>query len=308
MAGTILIIDDSKIIRSRIIAALREAALFDTCMEAANGVEGLKKLAASPVDFVICDLVMPMMDGFKFLEAIRGNEKFRQIPVIILSDRGEIAAKVKGLRTGARDYLTKPFDPGELVARVMVQLELKALQDDMRKTNELLRELSNTDHLTHLYNRRYMMAELENEFERTLRKNGDLCLVFIDVDHFKLVNDAFGHQNGDMVLAAIAEALQVELRRYDIAARYGGEEFAMLLPDTSLKEGRTVAERLRRSVQEIVFPPPLEDFAVTISQGIAALPAPRITSVDSLIKAADEALYRAKRRGRNRVESAPMPT
>jgi two-component system cell cycle response regulator len=307
MADSILIIDDSKAIRKQLIATLRESGLFDTCIEAANGIEGLKALAARPVDIVLCDLVMPRMDGFKFLEAVRSNDKFRQIPVIVLSDREETAAKVKGLGIGARDYITKPFDAGELVARVKVQLELKSLQDDMRKTNELLKELSITDHLTHLYNRRYLMAELEIEFQRTLRKNGALCLVLIDVDHFKLVNDTFGHQNGDMVLAAIAEALQVELRRYDIAARYGGEEFAMFLPDTSLGEGQIVAERLRCSVQEIAFPPPLEDVAITISQGIAALPSPRITSVDALIKAADEALYLAKRMGRNRVETATVP-
>jgi diguanylate cyclase (GGDEF)-like protein len=307
MAKTILIVDDSKIIRNRLIASLRMAGLFDTYIEVTNAIEGLKILATRPVDFVLCDLMMPKMDGFQFLEAVRSNENFRQIPVIILSERGESAAKVKGLGLGARDYITKPFDAGELVARITVQLELKALQDDLRKTNELLRELSLTDHLTHLYNRRYLMAELEIEFHRTLRKKGDLCLVLIDVDHFKLVNDTFGHQNGDMVLAAIAEALQVELRRYDIAARYGGEEFAMVLPDTSLREGRTVAERLRRSVQEIVFPPPLADFAVTISQGIAALPSPHILTLEALIKAADEALYRAKRNGRNKVETAAAP-
>src|SRR5512147_2772417 len=145
MASSILIIDDSKTIRGRVIAALKGAGLFDTALEAANGIEGLKMLAARPVDIVLCDLVMPGMDGFKFLEAVRSNEKFRQVPVIILSDRGESTAKVKGLGIGARDYITKPFDAGELVARVMVQLEIKALQDDLRKTNELLRELSITD-------------------------------------------------------------------------------------------------------------------------------------------------------------------
>ena len=145
--------------------------------------------------------------------------------------------KIKGLEIGASDYVTKPFDAGELIARIMVQLNIKALQDEMRKTNKLLMELSITDHLTHLYNRRYMMDSLEMEFLRTLRNNGDLCLVLMDIDHFKVVNDTYGHQHGDMVLAAIAETVQVELRRYDLAARYGGEEFAMVLPETTLRDG-----------------------------------------------------------------------
>ena len=306
MAFNILIVEDLKTVRAQIVETLTSVDLFGNCYEARDGIEGLKILATTPIDLVLCDLMMPKMDGFQFLAAVREREEFRHLPVIILSDRGESSAKIKGLRTGARDYITKPFDSGELIARIMVQLNIKALQDDMRKTNDLLKELSITDHLTHLYNRRYMMDELTVEFHRSLRKKGELCLVLIDVDHFKLVNDTYGHQNGDMVLAAVAETLQVELRRYDMAARYGGEEFAMVLPDTSLQHGCAVAERLRQSVHLITFPPPMENLAVTISQGIAALPSPRISSVDALIKAADDALYRAKQNGRNRIEKMPL--
>jgi two-component system, cell cycle response regulator len=307
MATNLLIVEDSKVVRASLLETLRSVHLFDNISEAGDGIEGLKVLATTPIDLILCDLMMPKMDGFQFLAAVKKNEEFRHIPVIILSDRRESRTKVKGLENGACDYITKPFDAGELIARIMVQLNIKSLQDDMRKTNELLKELSITDHLTHLYNRRYMMEELEMEFHRALRKKGDLCLVLIDVDHFKLVNDTYGHQNGDMILAALAEALQVELRRYDLAARYGGEEFAMVLPDTSLREGIMVAERLRRAVQEITFPPPMENLAITVSQGIAALPSPRITTVDVLISAADKALYRAKKKGRNRIETMAVP-
>jgi two-component system cell cycle response regulator len=308
MASNILIVEDSKTVRAQLVATLTSVDLFDNCYEARDGIEGLKILATTPIDLVLCDLLMPNMDGFQFLAAVKKKEEFQHIPVIILSDRGESKAKIKGLRNGARDYITKPFDSGELIARIMVQLNIKALQDDMRKTNDLLKELSITDHLTHLYNRRYMMDELAMEFHRSLRKKGDLCLVLIDVDHFKLVNDTYGHQNGDMVLAAIAETLQVELRRYDMAARYGGEEFAMVLPDTPLQYGCAVAERLRQSVHQITFPSPMENLAVTISQGLAALPSPHISSVDALIKAADDALYRAKQNGRNRIEKMKLTT
>ena len=307
MATSILIVEDSDSVRTQVIELLKAVALFDIFHEAADGVEGLSILNSTPVDMILCDLMMPNMDGFEFLTELKKTRELQETPVIILSVNEDSTTKIRMLENGARDYITKPFNAEELVARIMVQLDIKALQDEMRKANKLLKELSITDHLTHLYNRRYMMDVLGIEFQRTVRKKGDLCLVLLDVDHFKNVNDTYGHQHGDMALAAIAEAIQVDLRRYDIAARYGGEEFAMVLPETALQAGVAVVERLRQSVQEIKFPPPMENLVVTVSQGIAALPSAGIDSVDALIKAADEALYRAKQNGRNRVEVMTAP-
>ena len=255
MPINLLIADDSETVRITVTEALEKIALFDNFFHAADGVEALNILRSTHIDLILCDLTMPNMDGFEFLRHVKADTTLQDIPVIILSGQGESDLKVKGLGGGASDYVTKPFDAGELTARIMVQLNIKALQDDMRKTNRLLKELSITDHLTHLYNRRYMMDSLEMEFQRAHRKNGELCLVLMDIDHFKKVNDTYGHQHGDMVLAAVAEAVQVELRSYDIAARYGGEEFAMVLPETSLAEGKAVAARLQQAVQEMVFPP-----------------------------------------------------
>ena len=307
MVPSILIVEDSQSVRTLIVDKLKQVNPHGNYLEAKDGVEGLKILGANRVDLVICDLMMPHMDGFEFLESVKRSKEFRHIPVIILSVREETTTKIRMLESGACDYVTKPFNAGELIARVTVQLNIKALQDEMRNTNNLLRELSITDHLTHLYNRRYMMDSLEIEFKRTIRKKGDLCVLLLDADNFKSVNDTYGHQQGDMVLAAIAESLQVELRSYDIAARYGGEEFAMVLPETSLQEGVAVAERLRRSIQEITFPPPMEGLVMTISVGIAALPSSGIDSVDTMLRFADEALYRAKLSGRNRVEVMADP-
>jgi len=302
MSHSILIVEDSASVRSLVIDKLKAVTPTGKYLEASDGIEGLKILDDHPVDLIICDLMMPNMDGFEFLARVKGAEEFRETPVIILSVKEDSSTKIRMLESGASDYVTKPFHAGELVARVAVQLHIKALQDDMRNTNKLLKELSITDHLTHLYNRRYLMDALRIEFQRSLRKGKELCLVLLDVDNFKSINDTYGHQQGDMVLAAIAEAVQVELRRYDIAARYGGEEFAMLLPETSLEAGAAVAERLRQAVQEMCFPSPLEGLTISISQGIAALPAPDIVSVDEMIRTADQALYRAKQNGRNRVE------
>ena len=172
-------------------------------------------------------------------------------------------------------------------------------RDQMQKELKLL---SNTDPLTHLYNRRFLMESLDKELNRQRRKKGHLTLIILDVDHFKLINDVYGHQFGDTILLAIAEAAQVNLRSYEFAARYGGEEFILLLPETDLSGGVVVAERLREAVHAMTFKPPAENLAVTISVGVATFPSPSIDSIDSLITKADEALYRAKGNGRNRVE------
>ena len=178
----------------------------------------------------------------------------------------------------------------------------KRVQDELRESIKLLNILSNTDPLTHLYNRRYLMDSLERETERLKRTNSHLTLLLFDVDHFKLVNDVFGHHEGDAVLVAIAKVAQELLRCNDIAARYGGEEFVLLLPETQLSGGVVVAERLREAVQAICFAPPMENLSITVSVGVATFSSTSVDGADSLLLKADEALYRAKNGGRNRVE------
>ncbi len=303
MSGNILIIDDSDNVRYQIIGTLKKIALFEHYSEARDGIDGFKSLIGSKPDLIICDLEMPRMDGFKFLQLVNSREDLKDIPIIMLTGREDRDLKIKGLEQGACDYVTKPFDPGELVARVKVQLKIKTLQDELKRSNELLRELSNTDPLTRLYNRRYLTKILNSELNRSERYNENLTFVILDIDNFKKVNDTYGHQNGDAVLSAVAEIVLAGRRCYDIAARYGGEEFVLVLPGTSLQGGLTVAEHLRNDVQTISFEPPMEKLAVTVSAGVATFPSPQVDDVDSLIRKADEALYRAKQNGRNRVES-----
>ncbi len=306
MSSIVLIIDDSDTVREHIISTLKEVSLFDRYLEARDGIDGFKSLIAEKADLIICDLEMPRMDGFKFMNLVSSRPELRDIPIIMLTGREDREMKIKGLEQGACDYVTEPFDAGELVARVKVQLKIKALQDELKKSNELLRELSNTDPLTHLYNRRYLTKVLNNELLRAERSGDCLALILLDIDHFKRVNDTYGHQNGDIVLSMIAEIVQKLLRCYDIAARYGGEEFILVLPGTTLAGGVEVAERLREEVQAITFAPPMGKLTVTISLGVAVFPSLSIDDMESLIRQADEALYRAKQSGRNRVVAMDM--
>jgi diguanylate cyclase (GGDEF)-like protein len=254
------------------------------------------------VDIILCDIEMPRIDGFKFLSMLKSRPELQDIPVLILTGMDDRDRKIKGLKQGASDYITKPFDPEELVARVKVHLKIKNLQDNLKRSNELLLELSNTDHLTGLFNRRYMMESLEKEVHRSIRKDGNLSIILLDIDHFKCVNDTYGHLQGDAVLRKVSQLLLKELRSYDYAARYGGEEFVAILPDSTLKEAVFVAERIRMAIQETKFTDGLNGLNLTVSQGVACFPHGGLTTVDGYIKLADDALYRAKNNGRNRVE------
>lgn len=303
MGNSILIIDDSEAVREQIIQTLMKTTIFEQFYEAADGIEGFKQVIARKINIIVCDLEMPRMDGFKFLALMQSRDDLKDIPVIMLTGREDREMKIKGLEQGACDYVTKPFDSGELVARVKVQLKIRALQEELMQSNAKLQELSNTDPLTLLHNRRYMMLTLDNELQRSQRKGSPLSIIMMDIDHFKRVNDQYGHQQGDEVLVQVAGLAREGLRVYDVAARYGGEEFVLILPETRHEEACSVAERLRQRVQAHTFTGPLEKLNVTISLGIATYPWVDINTIDSLIHTADTALYRAKETGRNRVVS-----
>jgi two-component system, cell cycle response regulator len=302
MAASILVIDDSKGVRQQILDVLQQTSLFQHYHEASSVIEAFKIVLNHPVDVILCDLEMPGMDGFKFLNMVSAREDLRDIPVIMITGRTDSETKIRGLEQGASDYVTKPFEPGELVARVKVQLKIKTLQDSLKKSNLELLQLSNTDPLTHLSNRRCLMETLEKELKRAERGHSPLSLIMVDIDHFKRVNDTYGHQQGDVVLVEVAKVLMEHLRDYDMAARFGGEEFSLILPETELLPAVQVAERLRQSASQLSLPPPLQGLRLTISLGVATFPHAKIRNVDDLVRGADEALYQAKREGRNRVE------
>lgn len=303
MTNSVLIIDDSDKVREQIIRTLGDAALFDLIHQAGDGIQAFKILLENQIDLILCDLEMPRMDGQKFLAMIATRKELRNIPVIMLTGREDVELKIRLLGHGASDYVTKPFDAGELVARVKVQLKIKNLQDELKKSNEKLRHLSNTDPLTQIHNRRYMMETLGREMQRAERKGTHLSLIMMDIDHFKKVNDLYGHQNGDKVLQTMAELISAEMRGYDCAARYGGEEFVLIMPETIHKDALAVAERIRDRIQSHAFSGQLRGLRTTISMGVATYPVQFISSMEEMIREADEALYRAKAAGRNRVFS-----
>lgn len=300
-----LIIDDSRTIRRGLRLALEREGLFEEILEAKDGAVALELLGPeevgeAAVDIVLCDVIMPSLDGFGFLEKFKKQPRHMSIPVIMLTGQESVEKKVRALERGASDYLTKPFDPAELIARVKVHLKVKNLQDELREANRQLQQLAVTDPLTELFNRRHFMELLDKEFDRATRHGEQMSLLMADVDHFKQVNDTYGHQVGDRVLSAIARLLQSSLRKHDTIARYGGEEFVVLLPSTARTEAAAVGEKLREAISSHAFAS-TGNRPVTASIGVACYPDQGVSRVDELIKRADDALYTAKDLGRNRV-------
>lgn len=298
---SLLIVDDAVSVRQEVRRLAERLGVFGACREAENGVDAYKKVLEAPPDLILCDLVMPAVDGLKFLSMVRAREDLRDIPVILVTGKTDVETKIRGLELGASDYVTKPFDQGELLARIKVQLKIKALQDELRRSNELLQELSSTDALTKLYNRRHFMEALGNEFDRTERYDSPLGLVMLDIDHFKRLNDTYGHQVGDEALRGLGEIIRAAARSSDIAARYGGEEFCVLLPETDLEGAAEFGHRLRFAVEDKSLQIDGKEVRMTVSLGATACPSPAVENGEDLIRLADDALYRAKRAGRNRV-------
>jgi two-component system cell cycle response regulator len=297
----ILLIDDS-----RLIAHVAKRILTKRGHEvtlAQDGMAGLEAAKSEQPDMILLDLIMPVMDGYQVCQQLKKEKSTKEIPVIMLTSQAEPADKVKGLEMGALDYVTKPFDEGELVARVNIQLKLKELYEALQEKNRQLQEQANRDGLTGLYNHRYFHEQLSKDFLRARRYHESLSCVLLDIDHFKKFNDTFGHQTGDVVLTNLGHVIKDSIRDSDSAARYGGEEFALILHHADGSEAVYVAERLRQMVEDYWVHHKGNVLHITVSIGVATFPHRAIHDSKELVECADKALYKAKENGRNRVET-----
>ena len=275
-----------------------------------DGKSAINIAKSQPLDIILLDVILPDINGTEVCRWLKLNQNTKGIPIIMLTAKGSTSDKVTGLEAGADDYIPKPFDEIELNARIYSCLRTKALQDELRLKNRQLEELLErvevlaiTDPLTELFNRRRFEAVLEKEFKKTRRYNSPLSCLMIDIDHFKKINDEYGHHVGDAVLQEIAQIIKNNFREIDIIARWGGEEFIVLLPHTGKEAALQSATRVLKTISNHKFSS-IPGKKITVSIGIASAPLPSIDSGENLINACDLAMYEAKKNGRNRIEIA----
>ncbi|MFW5920982.1 MAG: diguanylate cyclase [Polyangiales bacterium] len=296
----VLVADDDRVTREHVAGLLSGHGMQVVAVE--NGQAALDRVGQGGIDLVLLDILMPGLDGIHCCRLIKSMSQHGGfIPVVLLTAKTDTDSRVEGLRIGADDYVCKPFDERELIARVDAMLRIKRGHDDVAKAKERLARLAIEDELTGLYNYRYLQTRLHEEFKRAERYRDPLACAMLDIDRFKSINDSFGHDVGDAVLAEVARRLKDGVREIDVVARYGGEEFLLVLPSTHFAGALTVAERVWKAVSDQPIEAGAKTLETTISVGVALYPSRDIRSKDELLRAADRALYQAKEDGRNRI-------
>lgn len=314
----ILIVDDSSTMRAMLNDILSDHGY--KVRQAENGRMALDEVSRSRPDLVLLDVMMPELDGYAVCRALREDREY--LPVLMITAKGDPQDLVQGIESGADDYISKPFEELELIARVKSLLRIRTLQKRLYRQNSELESknrelerlaqaldrankeltlLSVTDGLTKAYNHRHFQERLKSEFSRAERYHTVLACLLIDIDHFKMVNDTYGHPAGDLVLVRLVEMIHESVRSEDLVARYGGEEFVVLLPETGGQRALNLAQRIRERVEREEFRiSDKKKIRFTISVGVSHFePGGTIKTGDDLVKAADVALYRAKSGGRN---------
>ena len=298
---TIAIVDDDAAIRRLVRLFLTRAGY--TSFECTTGEEARAALTSQPWDLAILDRRLPDIDGAVLAHEIKAIPDLRPRYIVMLTGEDEQEDKVQGLELGADDYITKPFQYPELLARIRAGKRIVDLQKELLETNKRLELLSITDGLTKLYNHRYFQDELLRAFEESHRYQRPLSLAIIDLDYFKKVNDTHGHAVGDEVLKSVSSIFKDSVRSADLVARYGGEEFAVMMPEAELDDAVAFAEKIRSLIEQTPMQTSAGVLPVTVSIGVAAVPQSRIQSAKQLVVQADKALYRAKKAGRNQVQA-----
>jgi two-component system, cell cycle response regulator len=297
--GRVLIVDDRENSFGRIVATLSKE---HTVKVETNPNEAVFEAAEGNYDLVIVSLGLQDFDGLRLCSQIRSLERTRNLPILAIAEADNNARLARGLEIGVNDYLARPIDSNEMLARVRTQIKKKRYTERLRDNVQMSIELAITDSLTGLFNRRYMETHLGTLVEQSAARGKPITVLVLDIDYFKAINDSHGHDAGDDVLREFALRIRKATRNIDLACRYGGEEFVIVMPETDMAVATMVAERLRRRIasEPFAIQHHTRHVEVTISIGIAALTG--VTDdATTILKRADQALYRAKRDGRNRV-------
>jgi two-component system cell cycle response regulator len=298
----ILIAEDDAISRRLLDTILRKWG-YEVVI-AYNGGQAWAELQKEDAPrLAILDWMMPEMDGVEVCGKVRERTDAPYVYILLLSAKSQREDLVKGMESGADDYITKPFDANELKVRLRAGRRILDLQTQLMSAQEALRDQAARDPLTGIWNRNALFDVFRRELARAERDGNQLSIVMLDIDHFKNLNDTHGHMAGDAVLREFTSRITASLRPYDAVGRYGGEEFLVVLPGCTVDSGMRHAERLRALITDLPFDTSEGRHTVSCSLGVASTSATSPKDPDSLIRAADAALYRAKRNGRNRVES-----
>ncbi|MGN7734271.1 PleD family two-component system response regulator [Ensifer sp. R-19] len=300
--GNVLLVDGRGSSQERLQRALKPIADVSVI---SDPQAALFEAAENNFDLVIVNANFDDYDPLRLCSQLRSLERTRFIPILLIAEQGSDEMVVRALDLGVTDYLMRPVDPNELIARSMTQIRRKHCNDRLRSSVQQTIELAVTDGLTGLHNRRYFDTHLKLLMDRAAARGRPLSICMTDIDRFKQVNDTYGHDAGDEVLREFANRIRTTVRGADLACRFGGEEFVVVMPDTSAEMAAGVAERLRTIIESLPFPVPQADgvLKVTASMGIATL-RPGADTAEALLKRADTALYQAKHEGRNRVVAA----
>jgi two-component system cell cycle response regulator len=299
--ATLLLIDDSLSHRALISDVVSRSRTFDRVLEAEDGLSGLRQLLNEEVDVVLCDLEMPGFDGEKILHVKQASPSCRDTPIIFVTGSSNLDRMARLLEIGANDVIAKPFHGPDVLARLKLQLRTKRLHDELRLKTETMARLSTTDAVTGLRTRRYASEALSIEFLRSRRYETPFSVMMADLDHFKRVNDEYGHLAGDVVLQGVSQLLLDQIRVTDVAGRFGGEEIMVILAQNDVHGALFLAERWRASIEQTEFESmDGRKIKTQISIGVAGWDA-SMESPDELIARADSMLYKAKANGRNQV-------
>ncbi len=310
-AQSIVIVDDSPDNLRLLVGILSERGY--KVRPAPSGVRALATVRKDPPALILLDIMMPDMDGYEVCKQLKADKQTQDIPVIFLSALNEVFNKLKAFRAGGVDYITKPFQVEEVLARVnthlMIRHQQKALalqNEELMKKNALITEqaknlelLATRDSLTGLSNRRDFLAKAEQEEKRFQRTKRPFGIIILDIDHFKNVNDTHGHECGDKVLVGVAQNLRKTLRAQDTLARWGGEEFVCLLPETEVEGASKAAEKIRKDVE--VYSHHCSDVSVSVTVTLGVSVYEGSDSIEGCIRSADDGLYKGKKQGRNQV-------